>query len=665
MMGATSSKLLLGTLILVGALSGAAAWAQSPSLPKAPVPRTDLPAEDPVTSLESLLQTKVVTASRFSENLADAPGMMTIVSRDEIERFGGLTLREILNRVSGLDLASNIFTDRSILTVRGDQSADTSVHVLFLINGRPTREILEGGVMTDLLESFPVGILERIEVIEGPGSVLYGSDAFSGVINLITRQAESNGGAIRGFGTGNGPSGASAEGWFRRGDLTLNGAAQFHEDGATNIRVDPVGGTAPGGLILPLQDRSGAVYTDMEYKGFSAMFAAMEFSTPFALLDSTGENRWRRMFADIGYDWKPTSHWDMGIHATYTRTGFDSLAYPLISRKAGELELDWTNSVQLSHRDRVTFGTIYNYQSGREVDIGGGYVFTSTDASRSGGGVYAQLEHRLTDGLNLIGGIQLDKVRNIPAHTVPRVGLVWTPRSHWSVKALYGEAFRAPSLNETQTLNPSLAGNPNLQAELATTFDLGVIYQASRLQTSINYFRTLQKGSINEVTTGPETYQFQNEGGILFHGFQWESKWYIRPKWFVEGSALYQTNRSSTGQALQLPTPQFGVKAGVSYADHQGWTIGLFDVHSGLVPGYASTPNPKPGAYDLISANLRLNLERYFGPGARRFALFAHGDNLGNRTVWEPAWGYGSVSTLPVERGRTIYYSMEFSFKRD
>jgi iron complex outermembrane receptor protein len=355
----------------------------------------------------------------------------------------------------------------------------------------------------------------------------------------------------------------------------------------------------------------------------------------------------------------------MGFHSTYARTGFDSFAYPIISRKAGELELDFTNSVQLSQRSRVAFGTIYNYQSGREVDTDGGYLFTSTNASRSGGGVYAQLEYRLIDGLDLIGGIQLDKVQNIPAHTVPRVGLVWNPYSHWYVKTLYGEAFRAPSLDETQTLSPTLAGNPKLLAELATTFDLGIIYQANRLQTSINYFRTHQTDSINEVSTGIETYQFQNEGGILFHGLQWESKWYIRPKWFVEGSALYQMNRSSTGQALQLPTPQFGAKAGVSYADHQGWTIGLFDVHSGLVPGYASTPNPKPGAYDLISANLRLNLERYLGPGARRFALFAHGDNLANRTVWEPAWGFGSASTLPVERGRTIYYGMEFSFKRD
>src|SRR4051812_19291003 len=103
--------------------------------------KPEVPAEDASTiSLESLLRTKVVTASRFAENLADAPGVMTVVSRQEIERFGGLTLREVLSRVAGLDWTMGSFTDRSILSVRGDQAKVTAVHILFLINGRPTRE---------------------------------------------------------------------------------------------------------------------------------------------------------------------------------------------------------------------------------------------------------------------------------------------------------------------------------------------------------------------------------------------------------------------------------------------------------------------------------------------------------------------------------------------
>ena len=635
-------------------------------------PKPSAPPDDPATSLESLLQTKVVTASRFSENLADAPGVMTVVTRAEIDRFGGLTLREILNRVSGLTLVSNNFTDRTIVSVRGEQAKDNGSHVLFLINGRPTREVIEGGAMTELLESFPVGILERIEVIEGPGSVLYGSNAYSGVVNLITRKAEGRAGAIRGFGSPAGPNGGSAEGWLRRGDLRLSAAAQFHQDSRWTTPIWPAIGQ---GVTLPVQpftmyDRSQAVFVEAEYKGFSAMFATMNRRSPFEVFGSFGEARWERSFADLGYDWKPKPHWDMGLHATYSSTGLSSSAFPITDRNGGEMELNWTNSIAIDERLRVTFGALYSFQHGQERDTLFGPTFTALDTTRSGAGLYAQLEYRLTDGLDLIGGFQTNRVENIPVHTVPRVGLMWSPVSHWHVKALYGEAFRAPSLYETNAQYSAVIGNRNLLAELSSTFDLGLIYQARSLQNSINYFRSQQANNIVAIQTGLlpnglQTFQYRNVNGLLFHGVQWESKWYFRPRLLAEGSALYQTNQDSSGAPVRLPTPAFGAKAGLSFADKQGWTFGLFDVYSGSIPGFATTPNPKPGPHHLLTANLRLNLEKYFGPAAKHTALFAHGDNLANRAVWLPAWGYSSASTVPFTRGRAIYYGIEFSFKQE
>jgi outer membrane receptor for ferrienterochelin and colicin len=136
--------------------------------------------------LESLMDMKIVTASKFEENVGDAPGIVSMISRDDLRRFGGMTLREVLDRVPGLSFATSMFTDRSILTARGNQTKNNSSHVLFLIDGRPTREIQEGGIVTDLVESFPLSVIERIEVVKGPGSVLYGSNAFSSVVNLIT-----------------------------------------------------------------------------------------------------------------------------------------------------------------------------------------------------------------------------------------------------------------------------------------------------------------------------------------------------------------------------------------------------------------------------------------------------------------------------------------------
>ena len=109
-----------------------------------------------------------------------------------------LTLRDVLERVPGLTGTTAYFTDRSMVAARGDQTKIDGGHILILINGRPTREILEGGVISDVLESFPVDALDHIEVVRGPGSVLYGSNAFSAVINLITKDVQDGGFALSG-----------------------------------------------------------------------------------------------------------------------------------------------------------------------------------------------------------------------------------------------------------------------------------------------------------------------------------------------------------------------------------------------------------------------------------------------------------------------------------
>src|ERR1051325_8948239 len=127
----------LGPAVLMALyLAGSATAQLSSPTPQAANTGHDLGSLD----LESLLSTKVITASKFSENLADAPGVISVVSADELRRFSGMTLQEVLERVPGLSLASAYFTDRSLIAARGDQTKINGGHILFLINGRPTRE---------------------------------------------------------------------------------------------------------------------------------------------------------------------------------------------------------------------------------------------------------------------------------------------------------------------------------------------------------------------------------------------------------------------------------------------------------------------------------------------------------------------------------------------
>ena len=147
------------------------------------------------------MNVEITTASKSLEKQSDAPAIVEVLTRDELHRFGGTTLKDVLTRVPGLAAVSGYFTDRSMIGFPGDAlQAPTSRHVLLLINGRPVREVQEGGIKTPMLEAFPIDAIERIEVVKGPGSVLYGSEAFAGVINIITTTPERNGLAVGGLG---------------------------------------------------------------------------------------------------------------------------------------------------------------------------------------------------------------------------------------------------------------------------------------------------------------------------------------------------------------------------------------------------------------------------------------------------------------------------------
>ena len=624
--------------------------------------------------LESLLSTKVITASKFSENLADAPGIISVISQDDLRRFGGTTLEEVLERVAGLSLASAYFTDRSLIAARGDQTKINGGHILFLINGRPTREVLEGGLISDLLEAFPVNALEKIEVIKGPGSVLYGSNAFSAVINLITKKAEGNGLTVSGFGGAQGMVGNSGQVMVKHGDFSLFGAGQFHQmpNWTTNYRLpisligDPVAPPVPLVQNETLADRGDGAYLGASYKNLAFMSSFTESHAPSFVRGSVASNKWRRGFADLGYTLKATNQWDMSFNATYTRNTFDNYGYPNIGRDSQELLLEWTNSIAFSNWDRLTIGTLFNHIEGQETYFGLDTPIQISNGSRPGGAFYGQWDHQLVDTVKLVGGFQVNKIAGTGVNVVPRAGVVWNPTPHIGVKALYSGAFRAPSINETLLNHPGLQGTLGLKPEKVGTLDLSVSYQANRFQGALTYFHSRQTDSI-VVDTEPVIWKYENLGKATFQGFELEGKYYLRKTFFLTGSLSYQANADGNGNSNITPVPNFGAKGGVSYRRENGLTLSIFDNYQGALPGFSGvTMNPGPTAYHMLSSNVRYDLSRYLGSKDKGgIALFAHAENLGNYQVWLPDWGDNSGDTMPVNRGRTVSFGVEFSLGRE
>lgn len=616
--------------------------------------------------MEQLMDVKVTTASLFSDKVSNAPSIMSVVTSDELRRFGGMTLGEILERVAGLTGTTQYFTDRSMVAALGDQTKTSGGHILFLINGRPTREVQEGGIISDLLESFPVGILERIEVIKGPGSVLYGSNAFSAVVNLITRKAHGAQVTAEGFGGPNGTAASDAQMMYKRGDFSMVGAAQLHDepDWPLVYTVPPserdlsFAPHVPNVQDVDLVDRGVGAYAGADYKGLSLTSAFTEWQSTAFVQGTVGETRLTRDFANLGYNLKARKNWEMEFNVSYTRTTFRETPYPSATRDSNEFIAEWTNLITLTPRDRLTVGTLYYRDEGTELFTGVPPAVAAT-GSIPAGSVYAQIDHQFGNTLKLIGGFQSNKISGIALNTVPRGGVVWNPTSWASVKALYGQAFRAPALDERLLDRPGIVGNPNLVPEKVGTFNLGFGVQWKRLQAEVDYFNSQQTNDIVSVAGHPSHYE--NLGSITFNGVEMEGKYYLNKAFFVQGSMLYQTNQANTGKTDVTPIPTFGAKAGMSY-ESRGLTVSLFDVSDAPISGYATAVNPLQGWHNNLNGHFRYDLSRYLPFGSENgVAIVAHVNNMFDHAIWLPGWGFNSVDTVPYQQGRVVYAGLQFT----
>lgn len=614
---------------------------------------------------------EVIIASKFVEKLSDAPGVISVITKDELERFGGTTLKDILERVPSLIGSTVYMTDRSMIAARGDQFKHSGSHVLLLINGRPIREIHEGGIKSETLESFPVNIIERIEVIRGPGSVLYGSGAFSAVINIITEKAEKNGIAVTGLGGVPSAYNTLGEAKYRIGDLSIVAAGRYHNKGNWKTTWDysstaPWGEVFTGPVKVNIPNKGSGAYLGVNYKNLSLIstynqWENAHFIPIYMWLNQTygDDDVWKKGFANLGYGLEVNEKWNMDINLTYTRSTLKIPSWPNTTRDSYEVIAEWTNFFKPTEKFRMVFGGLYNYVNGYE------YVPTGpvTDDSRSSFAFYTQADYWVHQKMKLIGGLQANKVENIDLNIVPRAGLIFYPISNVNVKTLYSQAFRAPSINEIGIDYSEIQGNPDCKPEKVNTIDVGVNYSGEKICGGVNYFFSKQTDVIFQDRDNYAVATYDNIGEIEHQGVEFEGKYYATRSLFITGSALYQTNKDKDGNKNVTPIANFGAKAGISYKSEKGATLSLFNIYQGdLDKKYDTQVNPSPGAYNLMNLHCRLNMSKFFGWDiSQDLSLLLQVDNLLDKELWLPNWGLLPGNSIPVNQGRTIYFGMEVS----
>jgi len=208
----------------------------TPPAPPKPAPLPDSPPADDVAKGSGLYEEKIVTASKRAQSPLDAPVSTTIITRQDIRLSGITRIPELLRRVAGMDVQQITGGDANV-SVRGLNSR-LSNKILVLVDGRVVKNEVLGSTFWEAL-TIDVDQIDRIEVVRGPGSSLYGADAFAGVINIITIPPGEGDTGFR-AGMGDGPTGYGSV-WVsrREGDFAYRASAGYTRYPRWTREVDP------------------------------------------------------------------------------------------------------------------------------------------------------------------------------------------------------------------------------------------------------------------------------------------------------------------------------------------------------------------------------------------------------------------------------------------
>jgi len=613
--------------------------------------------------IEELLNVDISIASKKSEPMNEAPSVVTSVNRDEMEIYGDRNLHQLLQRQPSVYTRGSYPYLNNIASFRGDMPTHVDLHTLILLNGRPIRESGFGGLDFPVYMTFPIAGLDSVELVRGPGSVLYGTNAFTGVINLRSRVPDHNELSISGMGGSYGyyESNFTAGGKYGKlGYVTAIRTAG--QQGYDYSLVDGLG--VYGSQNDKNKSFSGMVH--LEHGGFTFDAFAVNFDT-FHLGAipwwSLPYHEWdtKKLFANAGYRLFLDDRTNLELNLTYNlqENSFTNVTQTVglnTSDVLGEVTL-FTNPIDNLN---VTLGYLEEYRSNYSVKSD--YYQSIPTYHLQPQSAYAQADYKIRESVKLIAGTQWNESSQGYEGFVSRYGVIFTPFEKWGIKLLRGEAFRAPFALETDLYDTMLVGNRNLKPEEATTYDAQLFYQDRKTYAAVTYFNSvIEQLVIRDTSVSPAS--FKNGGKQKFDGIEFEAKRFLTSHWHVLGSAMYQNNK----QTFDLNTstvPDYMFKMGTGYTWDYG-TASIFYSHFAKPPRLASevVVNPEPEALDLISLNVHLDMAHWLGGPKGRSILMLRAENFLDEDIWVPEFNRGgNPNSLRDGPGTTFYAGMTIHF---
>lgn len=444
--------------------------------------------------IEQLLTLEVYSASKFPQKISEAPSAVTIITAADIKAYGHRTLADILRSIRGLYVTND--RNYQYLGARGfGRPGDYNSRLLMLVDGYRINDNVYDGALIDTGFLVDVDLIERVEFVPGPGSAVYGNNAFFGVVNVITRSAKD----VRGLelsaetGSAGARKGRATYGHSDKDGVSyLLSATNFDADGENLFYPEFDDPAQNNGVAAGLDhDRHQSLFAKISSgaflltaghtertKGIPTASYEQVFNDPRSHTVDT------QTFVNLQYDDDYTSDLNILTRLFYGRYEYGGnyvYDYPPVTLNRDETVSQWwgaefkfVNRAYSGHK--LVLGAEYQRDTRKDqfnFDIDPAAIYLDDRRRGSHAGVYVEDEITLRDDLLLNAGLRHDRQTGVSGQNNPRVALVYRMTEPTTLKAIYGTAFRAPNAFERYYLaNPGQYKlNPDLRPEEIATYE--------------------------------------------------------------------------------------------------------------------------------------------------------------------------------------------------
>lgn len=617
----------------------------------------------------------VFAASRFEQPVSEAPATVTVITATEIRRQGFRTLADIIGSARGFFSTND--RNYSYLGVRGfARTGDFNSRLLLLIDGHRTNDNVYGTASLGQEALIDVSLIERVEIVRGPGSSLYGANALFGTINIITRRGRDFEGNALEVGIGNQQTLAGQATTGRRlenGLEYLVSASTLATRGEDRIRFPAFDAPATNGGIAEKLDaeRARRMFAKAQYEDFGVTAAMSErrksiptgsFSTIFN--DPANRTNDDQFFLELRH------RADLGGGDLRSRLSYDRYYYygdyaygpPTVRLNKDSAsgawwgaEVSWSGVVAPDHR--VTMGGEFRHNI--EIRQRNYDVALNLDDSRRDHvwGVFLQDEWRIARAWLLNLGLRHDRHGSASGRTSPRIALNFRAREQTNFKILHGEAFRPPNAYEAfyNDGNATQKANPRLASETIRTDEFAWEEQFNqRWRGSLGLYRYRINGLITQRLDPVDgLLVFVNQSAVNASGVELEVNGRFASGADLHMSLANQANRDQSTGASLANSPQNLFKSRlVMPLASEHWFAGMELNYLGARRTLAGARNSP-----YWVTNLTLTGDRLL-PGVR---MSLNIQNLFDRAYTDPGGPEHLPDRIP-QTGRTMLARFEFRF---